>query len=65
MIILSIIPGTGSLERNYAKLAKICYKERCNILVEVLEILYLLATLVLRNDEYLFKTAQKMFQKEK
>ena len=45
LIFLSISPGTGPLETSYAKLAKICYKERCNIPADVLEILYLLAKL--------------------
>lgn len=45
LILLSISPGTSPLERSYAKLTKICYKGRCNIWTEVLEVLYLLATL--------------------
>ena len=65
LILLSISPGTGPLERSYAKLTKISYKDRCNISTEVLEFLYLLATLDVKNDEYLFKTACKILQKEK
>ena len=65
LILLSISSGTGPLERSYTKLTKICYKDRCTISTEVLEVLYLLATLDVKNDEYLFKTACKILQKEK
>ena len=51
LILLSISPGTGPLERRYLKLMKPCYKDRSCISAETLEILYLLCTLQVTNDE--------------
>ena len=53
----SISPGTGPLEKSYAKPDKICYKCKS---VKVFEILYLLATLDEKNDEHLIETACKI-----
>ena len=44
LILLSISPGTGPLQRSFTKLAKICYKDRCNTTAEHLEVLYLLSS---------------------
>ena len=64
LIFLSISPDTGPLERSYAKPAKICYKDRSNISSEVLQILFLLATLCVKDDKHLFKTARRILLKE-
>ena len=53
----STSPGTGPLERSYAKPDKICYKCKS---AKVLEILYLVAKLDEENDEHLFETAYKI-----
>ena len=60
LILSSITPGTGPLERSFAKLAKICYKDRCNISSDVLEVLYLLSILGVKNDEHLFEKARNI-----
>lgn len=44
-ILIAVAPSTGPLERSYSKLAKICYKDRNQILSENLEVLYLLSAL--------------------
>ena len=53
LILLSISPGTGPLERSFSTLAKICFKDRSSISVEVLEVLYLLSILNVSDDEQL------------
>ena len=49
---LSVSPATGPLERSYAKLAKICYKDRNALQSKNIEILYLLAVLQIDNNEF-------------
>ena len=51
LIVLWISPGTGLPERSYSKLTKTCYKDRAHISAETLEILYLLYTLQIKNDD--------------
>ena len=51
-IILSVSPATGPLERSYAKLAKICYKDRNALHSKNIEILYLLAVLQIDNNNF-------------
>ena len=51
MILLSISPGTGTLERSYSKLTKTCYKDCACISAETLELLHLLCTLQIKNDD--------------
>ena len=63
-ILLSISPGTGPLERSFSTLAKICFKDRSSISVEVLEVLYLLSILNVSDDEQLFEKAREILQKK-
>ena len=51
-ILLAVAPSTGPLERSYSKLAKICYKDRNQLLSANMEILYLLSTLKEPNIDY-------------
>ena len=48
-IMLSASSATGPLERSYAKLAKICYKDRNALHSKNIKILYLLAVLQIEN----------------
>ena len=60
LIIISISPGTGPLERRFCKPAKICYKDRGCISSTALETLYLLSTLSINaNFEALFQKARE------
>ena len=52
---LSVSPATGPLERSYAKLAKICYKDRNALHSKNVGILYLLAVLQIDNNEFFTK----------
>ena len=64
LIIISISPGTGPLERRFCKPAKICYKDRGCISSTVLETLYLLSTLSINAKvEALFQKAREFLQK--
>lgn len=51
-ILFAMAPATGPLERSYAKLAKICYKDRNKLLPEHLEPLYLLGILSGQEFDY-------------
>ena len=53
---LSVSPATGPLERSYAKLAKICYKDRNALQSKNIEILYLLAVLQIDNNEFFYQS---------
>ena len=53
---LSVSPATGPLERSYAKLAKICYKDRNVLQSKNIEILYLLAVLQIDNNEFFYQS---------
>ena len=53
---LSVSPATGLLERSYAKLAKICYKDRNALQSKNIEILYLLAVLQIDNNEFFYQS---------
>ena len=63
VILLCISPGTGPFERSFTKLAKICYKDRCNIDAKKLEVLYLLSTLGPNEDKHLLLKARQCIQK--
>ena len=64
LIIVSVSPGTGPLERRFCKPAKICYKDRSCISSTVLETLYLLSTLSINAKvEALFQKAREFLQK--
>ena len=45
LLLLSVSPGTGPVERSFSKLAKICYKDRGNMLPSTLQNLYLLSSM--------------------
>ena len=64
LILLSISPGTGPLERSFSKLSKICYKDRGCISAECLETLYLLSTLAIKEDDDLFPKTRDSLQKK-
>ena len=64
LILLSVSPGTGPLERSFSKLSKICYKDRGCISAECLETLYLLSTLAVKEDEDLFSKTRDALQKK-
>ena len=65
LIILTISPGTGPLERSFCKLAKICYNDRGCISSTVLETLYLLSTLSINEkNDAVFQKARESFQKK-
>ena len=65
LIILTISPGTGPLERNFCKLAKICYNDRGCISSTVLETLYLLSTLSINEkDDAIFQKTREFLQKK-
>ena len=55
---LSVSPATGPLERSYAMLAKICYKDRNALHSKNVEILYLLAVLQIDNNEFFTKVRE-------
>ena len=64
LIIVSVSPRTGPLERRFCKPAKICYKDRSCISSTVLETLYLLSTLSINAKvEALFQKAREFLQK--
>ena len=64
LILLSVSPGSGPLERSFSKLSKICYKDWGCISAECLEILYLLSTLAVKEDEDLFSKTRDALQKK-
>ena len=66
LILLSISPGTGPLERSYSKLGKTCYKDRARISSGTLEVLYLLCTLqVVNHDDEFFSKVREYLQRNK
>ena len=54
VIICSISPGTGPLERAYSKLSKICKADRNQLSSKAIESLWLLAIFDLKDDDNLF-----------
>ena len=67
LILFSISPGTGPLERSFSPLAKICYKDRGNTLPENLETLYLLKSLKIDKkdqDSEWFSKSREILQKK-
>ena len=63
LLLLSISPGTGPLERSFSKLAKICYKDRNSIKADTLEALYLLSSLDIKgNDDELLDKLRVMLK---
>ena len=59
IIVVSISPGTGPLERSYANLERICEKERNNLGARSIQNLWLLAIYQLKDDEVLFDGVRK------
>ena len=51
LILMSFSPNTSPLERDYSKLAKICYKDRNRLGESNLETLYLLAVHKITSEE--------------
>ena len=51
LLLLSISPGTGPIERSFSKLAKICYKDRNSLSASTLESLYLLSAMAITEDD--------------
>ena len=65
LLLLSVSPGTGPLERSFSKLAKVCYKDRGCMKPETLEVLYLLCTMdIQENDSDFLKKVCEWFQKK-
>ena len=64
LILFSISPGTGPLERSFSPLAKICYKDRGNTAAENLETLYLLKTLKIEHNNQWFSETRELLQKK-
>ena len=65
MLLLAISPGTGPVERSFSKLAKICYKDRGNMNPSTMEILYLLSSMSIKeDDEDFLKKVREGLQKE-
>lgn len=54
MLLLAISPGTGPLERSFSKF--FCYKDRGNSKPQTLEILYLLSSMEIKEDDDKFMT---------
>ena len=64
LVLFSISPGTGPIERSFSKLAKICYKDRSNMKSSTLENLYLLSAMNIDGDDEKFcKHARDYLQK--
>jgi len=63
LILMAIASGTGSLERSFTKLSKMCYKDRSGISSDVLEVLYLLTTLSIKGNIELWKKTRAILQK--
>ena len=63
-IMLSVSPATGPLERSYAKLAKIFYKDRNTLHSKNIEILILLAVLHIDNNEF-FPKVREILENER
>ena len=64
ILLLAISPGTGPVERSFSKLAKICYKDRGSIKAATLEILYLLSSMNIKeDDEEFLKRVREVLQK--
>ena len=65
LILFSISPGTGPLERSFSPLAKMCYKDRGNTDAANLETLYLLKTLnTERNETQWFDETRDYLQRK-
>ena len=60
LLLLSISPGTGPLERSFSKLAKICYKDRGCMKPETIECLYMICSMGIKegDTEFLKKVAE-------
>ena len=66
LLLLSISPGTGPVERSFSQLAKICYKDRNLLSPETLESLYLLSAMGIVEDDDAFIThVRNCLQKSK
>ena len=64
LLLFSVSPGTGPIERSFSKLAKICYKDRASLKPSTLESLYLLSAMDIDgNDEKFCKQARNCLQK--
>ena len=64
IILFSISPGTGPLERSYSKLEKICRKDRNHLSSEEIKNLWLLAIFQLKDDLDLFDGVRKYQSKQ-
>ena len=51
ILLLSISPGTGPVERSFSQLAKICYKDRNSMKPDTMENVYLLAAMRINEDD--------------
>lgn len=66
LLLLSISPGTGPIERSFSKLAKICYKDRNSLTPSNLESVYMLATMAINEkDEAFCQHVRNHIQKNK
>lgn len=64
ILLLSISPGTGPVERSFSQLAKICYKDRNSMAEDTIEHLFLLAVMkVDEDDDQFISHARKVMQK--
>ena len=64
VILMSISPGTGPLERSYSKLEKICRKDRNSLSAKSIESLWLLAIYQLNDDDALFDGVRSVMSNE-
>lgn len=63
ILLLSISPGTGPVERSFSQLAKICYKDRNSMAEDTIENLFLLAAMkVDEDDDQFISHARKVMQ---
>ena len=65
VIMMSISPGTGPLERSYSLLEKICKKDRNWLGAKSIESLWLLAIYHLNDDDALFDGVRNILSNEK
>ena len=65
VILFSISPGTGPLERSYSKLERICKKNRNHLEAKAIESLWLLAIYQLKDYDNLFDGARNVLTKKK
>ena len=62
LLLMSISPGTGPLERSFSKLGKLCFKDRSRLFVENIETEWLLSVLDIKPEKNLLVEACKVIQ---